>query len=413
MRSQTLCRCVEPRRHSGITLSYVRILAIFLVLAAVAAAAPQYSGEVIFPPEKWHNHSSSLVELPNGDLLVCWYHGSGERTADDVLIQGARWNHLTRKWTAPFLMADTPGFPDTNPVLFLDSRRLFFFWPVIIAHQWETALMKYRFSTDYQQADGPPRWEFQDNIILVPRNIAARTREFAGQAAAGTGPQAERAQRLIQHAGDEYFSRMGWFTRTHPLALPSGRILVPLYSDGFSFGIMAISDDHGYTWTASEPIVGAGGVQPTVVRKNDGSLLAYLRDNGPPPKRALASESHDEGVTWTTARDTDIPNPGTSLEVVRLSDGHWIMVYNDIESGRFSLVAAISEDEGANWKWKRHLEGRPDRKSSDQYHYPSVIQGQDGTIHVSYSYYTPAGQTIKHVRFDEDWVKAGDPPPSR
>ena len=289
MRSQTLCRCVEPRRHSGITLSYVRILAIFLVLAAVAAAAPQYSGEVIFPPEKWHNHSSSLVELPNGDLLVCWYHGSGERTADDVLIQGARWNHLTRKWTAPFLMADTPGFPDTNPVLFLDSRRLFFFWPVIIAHQWETALMKYRISTDYQQADGPPRWEFQDNIILVPRNIAARTREFAGQAAAGTGPQAERAQRLIQHAGDEYFSRMGWFTRTHPLALPSGRILVPLYSDGFSFGIMAISDDHGYTWTASEPIVGAGGVQPTVVRKNDG-VPAGLSARQRPAAEARARE---------------------------------------------------------------------------------------------------------------------------
>src|SRR5580693_10139095 len=82
-----------------------------------AVAAPTYSGELIFQPEKWHNHSSSIVELPNGDLLACWYHGSGERTADDVLIQGARWNHVTGKWTAPFLMADTPGFPDTNPVL--------------------------------------------------------------------------------------------------------------------------------------------------------------------------------------------------------------------------------------------------------------------------------------------------------
>ena len=55
-----------------------------------------------------------------------------------------------------------------------------------------------------------------------------------------------------------YFSRMGWFTRTHPQELPSGRILVPMYSDGYSFGIMAISDDRGYTWTASEPIVGRG-----------------------------------------------------------------------------------------------------------------------------------------------------------
>ncbi len=384
---------------------------LLLGLAALAcASAATFSGEIIFPPEKWHNHSSSVVELPNGDLLACWYHGSGERTADDVLIQGARWNHATGKWTAPFLMADTPGFPETNPVLFLDShRRLFFLWPLIVAHQWETALMKYRISTDYQQPDGPPRWEFQDNIILIPRNIAARTRAFAGAAAAGTGPMAERARRLIQHSEDEYFSRMGWFTRTHPLELPSGRILVPMYSDGFSFGIMAISDDRGYTWTASEPIVGAGGVQPSVVRKNDGTLVAYLRDNGPPPKRALVSESRDDGVTWTTAHDTDIPNPGTSLEAIRLRNGHWILVYNDIENGRYSLAAAISDDEGATWKWKRHLDGRPDRPSKDQYHYPSVIQAADGAIHVTYSYYTPAGQTIKHVRFDEDWVKAGDP----
>jgi hypothetical protein len=26
--------------------------------------------------ETWHNHSSSIVELPNGDLLVCWFHGA-------------------------------------------------------------------------------------------------------------------------------------------------------------------------------------------------------------------------------------------------------------------------------------------------------------------------------------------------
>jgi len=51
-----------------------------------AADAPQLQSEILFPPEKWHNHSSSIVELPNGDLFVAWFHGSGERTADDVVI---------------------------------------------------------------------------------------------------------------------------------------------------------------------------------------------------------------------------------------------------------------------------------------------------------------------------------------
>jgi predicted neuraminidase len=384
------------------------IAALFAFLLS-AAAAPQNGGELIFPPERWHNHSSSIVELPSGDLLVCWYHGSGERTADDVIIEGARWSKATGKWGPRFTLADTPGFPDTNPTMFMDSKhRLFLLWAVIIANQWETALMKYRISTDYQQASGPPRWEFQDNILLIPKNIEARTKELAGKEAEGSGPRAAYAAKLIQRAGDKYFSRMGWFTRTHPLELPSGRILVPLYSDGYSFGIMAISDDHGYTWTASEPIVGHGGIQPSVVRKQDGTLVAYLRDNGPPPKRAQISFSKDDGVSWTPATDTEIPNPGTSLEVVRLGSGNWVMAYNDLERGRYSLVVALSSDEGETWKWKRHLDGSPEKPLKSQYHYPSVIEGKDGAIHVSYSYSVPEGQTIKHVRLTEEWIKKGD-----
>ena len=92
------------------------------LLRAAPAAEPQHSSEMIFPLESWHNHSSSIVETPKGDLLVCWFHGSGERTADDVVIRGARWNRARRTWSQPFTMADAPGFPETNPVLFIDRR---------------------------------------------------------------------------------------------------------------------------------------------------------------------------------------------------------------------------------------------------------------------------------------------------
>jgi predicted neuraminidase len=388
----------------------VRSVAIVLCVIACAAmgpaSEPQYASELIFPLESWHNHSSSIVEIPNGDLLVCWFHGSGERTADDVLIRAARWSREKGSWRQPFILADTPGFPETNPVLFIDRRaRLFFFWPLIVAHRWETALMKYRVSTDYQQADGPPAWAFQENIVLVPKNIAPKTKAFVAVETTRNPQLAAAGQRLVERADDEYFSRMGWFTRTHPLELPSGRILVPMYSDGYSFGIMAISDDGGITWKGSEPIVGFGGVQPSVVRKSNGTLVAYLRDNGPAPKRALMSESTDDGESWTAARDTDIPNPGSSLEVIRLRNGHWIMVYNDLERQRYSLVAAISEDEGRTWPIRRHLEGRPGVETPDQYHYPSVMQARDDAIHVTYSYFTATGKSIKHARFNEDWVR--------
>ncbi len=385
----------------------MRFLLPLLITTALASSAPLYTSELIFPLEKWHNHSSSVVELPNGDLLVCWFHGSGERTADDVKILGARWSKKTGKWGEPFTMADTPGFPDTNPTMFIDSKqRLFFLWPVIVAHTWESALMKYRISTDYQQASGPPKWEHQDNIILMPKDIGPLTRAVFEKDLGKEGRTGQYAAKIIEHAEDLYFSRMGWFTRTHPRELPSGRILVPMYSDGYSFGIMAISDDGGYSWTASQPIVGYGCIQPSVVRRKDGTLVAYLRDNGPPPKRAHISYSKDDGVSWTTAVDTDILNPGTSLEVVALKNGDWMMVYNDLEQKRYSLVAAISDDEGATWKWRRHLDGDPSTVVTSEYHYPSVIQAKDGTIHITYSYFVPEGKAIKHVHMDESWIQA-------
>src|SRR5207302_3425185 len=116
----------------------------FAILATAASASaadpkatPLYEAELIFTPEHWHNHASCIVECPNGDLLVCWYNGSGERSADDVKVLGARKKRGDQAWSKPFLLADTPGFPDTNPGLFLDPQRLLWLIsPTVIANEW-------------------------------------------------------------------------------------------------------------------------------------------------------------------------------------------------------------------------------------------------------------------------------------
>ena len=61
--------------------------------------------ENIFPLQQQHCHGSSIVELPDGDLVCAWFQGSGERTSDDVAILGARYNHRSQKWSPPFRMA--------------------------------------------------------------------------------------------------------------------------------------------------------------------------------------------------------------------------------------------------------------------------------------------------------------------
>jgi predicted neuraminidase len=382
---------------------------------AAGDAKPFYSSVLVEPLNDLHNHGSCVVELPNGEVLVSWYKGKGERTADDVKIVGARLAKGADKFSDVFEMADFKGYPDCNSAMVLDKEgKLWLFWPLIIANKWETALLMSRYSTDYQKP-GAPVWKWQSPIILEPgepfaQDVAAWTEKLkAGLPKELVDLYGDRVEEMKKHAEDKYFRRMGWMPRAHPTVLPSGRILLPLYSDGFSVSLVAISDDGGATWTSSRPILSIGGVQPSIVRKADGELAAFLRDNGPPPKRIIYSTSKDDGMTWSPGEDHELVDSGAGVQAERLTNGHWLVLHNDVERGRHSLALHLSDDEGKTWKWVRHLEHFEPGEGAGSY--PSLCQGADGVIHGCYSYDSKAegpGQTIKYVRFNEEWVKQGD-----
>ncbi len=392
------------------------LLCLSVTVSAATAQEPFHSAELIFPLEAWHNHGSSLVELPNGDIFAVWYHGSGERRSDDVLIEAARLPQGSSSWTPRYTLADVPDFPDCNVAAFIDSRnRLWIVWPTIIANLWETALLNYRITSDLSHLDSPPRWDVAGNLLFQLPAFEAKVRRVVEPALAGAEPGSRTERYLKQalvHAADKYFRRMGWMPRAHPVQLASGRIIVPLYSDGFSFSVMAISDDFGQTWSASEPLVGWGAIQPAIAQGKDGTLTAYMRDNGPPPKRMHMSVSKDNGMTWSEVVDSDLPNPGAGTEVITLRDGTWTMIYNDTEKGRHSLAVSLSDDEGKTWKWTRHLELDSRGKGAGSFHYPSIIQARDGSLHATYSYFEnhldTESKSIKHAHFNVAWVKAGD-----
>ncbi len=118
-------------------------LLIVIHLTIPVRAQSDIQDKPIFPVQEKHVHSSSIVECPNGDFLACWFHGSGERSANDVVIQGARLQKGSTRWDSVFLMADTPGFPDCNPVLFINQKgRLWLFWIAVLANGWEHSILK-------------------------------------------------------------------------------------------------------------------------------------------------------------------------------------------------------------------------------------------------------------------------------
>lgn len=393
-----------------------------------AGAQPFHRAELIFPLEHWHNHGSCIVETPGGDLLVCWFHGSGERQADDVKIEGARLKKGATAWSPRFTLADTPGYPDTNCCMFIDpQQRLWLLWPTILANEWHTALMKYRIATRYD-GNVPPQWETSDVLHVTPgpEFEEAVKRALAPVEAGIESKPADLQRQLWAHvtslrkqASDKLSRRLGWMTRAHPFVLDGKRLIVPLYSDGFSFSLMAYTDDWGATWKASTPLVGAGNIQPSIVKRQDGRLYTLMRDNGPPPKRLHVSESRDRGKTWSPVVDSHIPNPGSGAEIIGLSDGRWALIYNDTEQGRHSLAVALSDDEGRTWKWKRRLESQPAGPNAGRFHYPSLIQARDGSLHASYSYHLndsgvtkdtdgrPQSKSIKHAHFNLEWVTQG------
>jgi len=272
---------------------------------------------------------------------------------------------------------------------------------------------------------GAPVWNRTDDLLLKPgpefadavNRHAAAVIENIGQFPEGDRDKLQTylAERR-QHAADKYFSRMGWMTRVHPVMWKERRMIVPLYSDGYDISLMALSDDGGQTWRASWPLVSLGGVQPSLAKRRDGSLVALMRDNGPPPQRVLQATSADGGETWSDVTDSDIPNPGSGLEVIVLKSGRWALVNNDTEQGRHRLSVWLSDDDGRTWPWRRTIEDVPPGPEADTAGYPSLIQSRDLSLHLTYTFTRkgpqvpqddqgrPLRETIRHAIFDEAWV---------
>lgn len=416
-----------------------------------------FISNIIFPYQNEHVHGSTIVELPNGDLLSAWFQGSGERWADDVKIIGSRLPKGDTTWSETFVMADVPGFPDINPIMFIDpQQRLWLMWYPVIANQWETSIPMYRLSNNYS-GSGAPTWAWQDvlfvkagdktergiqptdlfveqvsnqlqeyeqylNSSLMPqipdslkKSLQTEWKKYKTKMdSLSTGKNMLRAGRIREgdketdsQLGYPLTRRIGWQTKNKPVFLGK-RMILPLYSDGFDCSLFAITDNGGQDWTYSNPVLGGAGIQPTIAIGKDSTLVAYLRDNGPPPQRMQRTESRDRGMTWTIAEDDLLSNPGAGFDLVTLSTGEWLMVFNDTEKGRHNLTVALSDDEGKSWKWKKSIENDMRQEKATSSHYPAVIEGADGRIHISYSYHRndiSPGKTIKYVSFPFSWIK--------
>ncbi|GIU73496.1 MAG: glycosyl hydrolase [Bryobacteraceae bacterium] len=349
----------------------MRLLAFALVLAASGRA--EIVTERIFGPETRtgpYKHPASICALDNGDLLLVYYGGEGEY-ARSTAVYLSRLRPGNMRWSDPRPVARDPFRSTGNGVCWQDPRgRVWLFYVIRFGDTWSTSRIAAKVSDDRGETWSDP------SLLSLEE---------------------------------------GWMVRGKPILLSSGKWLLPIYHEVGSdrervepetSSLFLLHDPATGRWTPGGKIRSRNGnLQPAPVELAPGHLLAFCRRGGgyTPEERGfiIASESFDEGMNWTEGRDTEWPNPNSAVELIRLRSGKLLLICNPVHHGRTPLTAALSEDGGRTWPWRRNL-----AEGKDSFAYPSAVQTADGRIHVVYT--SDERRAIRRAIFREEDVMRGE-----
>lgn len=331
-------------------------------------------------------HAPALLELPNGDMLCCWFAGTYEGSAD-IRIICSRLEKGALAWTEPVDISGDPERSEQNPSLFYGPD--------------DAVWAMYTAQKDRQA--GKDNMQFTSQI--------RRQKSFDGGRTWGEY--------------ETVFAREGSFCRQEIQVLKNGRWIFGNWLctdsvDGLSGdpSVFQISDDQGKTWRQVDMPNSRGRVHPTVVELDNGHLVAFMRSRE--ADNVYRSESFDWGDSWSEPKPTPLPNNNSSISATRLQSGRICIAYNPTCTPepvkgkaawpglRCPVAVALSEDGGLTFPIIRWMErgegfmGDENKTNNKQYEYPYIMQSRDGRIHLAYAAFTRKG--VKYVSFTEEDV---------
>ena len=305
-------------------------------------------------------HAATIVEPTVRQLLAAWFAGTHEGHPD-VAIWLARYQDGA--WSDPVKIADEPDVPHWNPVLFRDqTETLWLFYkigPSVPA--WTGVYVK--------SHDGGRSWS---TPVALPAGLIGPAKNKPvvlsnGDILCGTSNETWGSWACWVEATSD--AGRSW-ARCGPIVAPGA----VAYEPGHESGVSAFWDEASATLLLPQQHFGV--IQPTLWEYAPGRLKMLMRAT----QRVgcvCTSLSQDYGRTWTPAERLPIPNPNSGLDAVRLRDGRIVLVCNPVREGRSPLSVLVSEDNGETWPGRIDLEDR-----QGEYSYPSVIQAEDGRVHV-------------------------------
>lgn len=336
---------------------------LFLGFSLVTQAQPLYTEDFVSPPGMFPaNHGSSIVELPSGELMTCWYAGTAEK-AKDVQVQCSRKTGDAETWEPPQVaVARGERMPKTpfkyrslgNAALYLDSENILwlFYTPIMFFDGWSAAHVDYKTSTDFGKT-----W--------------SKAKTFRG-----------------------FFGNLA---KNKPIKLDDSHFMVPLYHELITHtGYSCIVKHEGGKIDSKRclHIPGSKQIQPSLVITDAGELLSYMRMNK--HTNIEVKEFNFKTKRWKKTGATNLPNPDAGIDAINY-EGMVLMVYNDSSESRNVMSLAYSTD-GKNftkiWDFEKGVDCS----------YPAIIKASDGKVHVTYTY--DFRGAIKHITFNSEWLKS-------
>lgn len=326
-----------------------------LLLALVPPLVPAadiFTGRIFGPevPTGPYKHPASLCALDNGGLLPAYYGGEGEYAQSTAvflpcLAPGAR------RWTLPVAVARGPYRSVGNGVRWQDPLgRVWLFCVIRFGPTWSTSRITAKVSDD------PGRSWSDPGLLSLEEGWMVRGKPIVLQSGRSLFPRLSRSGRLprARRAGDVFLlpdprsrQRRVEAQRAHPLG---ERQPAALARRAFPRAICLPSAG-----------VGAATARESAVSSS-------------PPSPATAASPGRRAATRTFRTST---RPWNSF---RLRSGRLLLVYNPSVNRRTPLTAALSEDGGKTWPWKKNL-----AEGDDSFAYPSAARTADGRIHVVYT----------------------------
>ncbi|MDA8409325.1 MAG: exo-alpha-sialidase [Treponema sp.] len=314
------------------------------------------------PPSR---HASTLLPLAGGGLLAACFAGSAEG-ASDVGIWLAR-RERRGSWAAPARVDAEPGEAHWNPVLALraDGSIVLFYKVGDRIASWRTLLTESRDDgvswsrpAELVPGDRGGRGPVRTKILRLDKGV------WLAGASLEQGP---RWTSFIDRSTDEGRT----WKRSADLGIEVGSVEGEPVDGGPGggerTGISRIP-------VSEQSFRGRGLIQPTLWKDGSGLHCLMRSTEG----AAYASDSVDEGLSWTAPIRTSIPNNNSGLDILSLDRGNLILAHNPIAENwgvRTPLVLSLSPGRGSNFEVGLVLDSGP-----GEFSYPALVEDKGGIL---------------------------------